>query len=114
MEPKEYDFEFPRGDTCPYMFELTDEKGRPLNITSSNSEITMTVRDSSKKIVFQKKLSRGEISISNAKVSLVIEHNDTKDLKINGKYSYDIQLESGTLVKTMIVGIITLTKEESY
>ena len=31
MEPKEIDFEFPRGDTLPIMFELTDSEGNPLN-----------------------------------------------------------------------------------
>ena len=53
MEPKEFDFEFPRGDTCPYLFEMTDQEGNAFNL-SNTSEITMTARDMSKNIIFQK------------------------------------------------------------
>lgn len=114
MEPKEFDFEFPRGDTCPYSFSLVDANGEPLEVTPSNTEIIMTVRDVSNQIVFQKKFSQGQITVQNGKANLVIQHNDTKDLKINGKYNYDIQLSSGDYYKTLIIGVMTLSREETY
>lgn len=114
MEPKEFDFEFPRGDTCPYSFELTDAKDEQLNINPSNTEITMTVRDNSKNIVFQKKYSKGEIVVEGINASLIIQHKDTENLKINGKYNYDIQFNSGDYYKTLIIGVITLSREETY
>lgn len=114
MEPKEFDFEFPRGDTCPYLFEITDKEGNPLEINVGNTEITMTVRDTSKKIVIQKKYSRGEIEVNGINAKLIIEHKDTEHLKINGKYNYDIQFNSGDYYKTLIIGTITLSREETY
>ena len=113
MEPKEFDFEFPRGDTCPYLFEMTDQEGNPFNL-SSTSEITMTVRDLSKNIVFQKKLSRKEIKVDGKNVVIMIEHKDTKDLKIGGKYKYDIEFSDNTYHLTMIIGTFKLTEEVTY
>jgi hypothetical protein len=113
MEPKEFDFEFPRGDTCPYSFELTDAQNQQLDINTNTAEITMTVRDG-KNIVFQKKYSKGEIVVDGIDVNLTIKHTDTKDLKMNSKYNYDIQFNSGDYYKTLIIGIITLTREETH
>lgn len=113
MEPKEFDFEFPRGDTCPYLFEITDEEGNVLNLTQT-SEIIMTARDLSKNIVFQKKLSRSEVAIDGKSALIMIEHKDTKDLKIGGKYKYDIEFSDNTYHLTMIIGTFKLTEEETY
>ena len=113
MEPKEFDFEFPRGDTCPYSFELTDAQNQQLDINTNTAEITMTVRDG-KNIVFQKKYSKGEIVLNGIEANLTIEHKDTENLKIGSKYNYDIQFKSEEYYKTLIIGIITLTREETY
>ena len=114
MEPKEFDFEFPRGDTAPLTLELLDGEGNQLDITPENCEITFTVRDSSKNIVMQKTYSNKDIEVSGTKATLVIEHNDTKDLKINGTYSYDVQFTSGDYYKTLVIGKFKLTNEITY
>ena len=63
MEPKEFDFEFPRGDTCTLKFDLTDSNDLELD-TSKSFELTMTARDNAKAIVFQKHGNgRREISV---------------------------------------------------
>lgn len=114
MEAKEFDFEFPRGDTPPLSIELTDMQGNALNLSPEKSEITFTARDSSKNIVIQKKYSTGEITVDGTKVLLQFTHNDTKDLKINGTYNYDVQLTSGDYYKTLVIGKMKLTNEVTY
>ena len=113
MEPKEFDFEFPRGDTCNFEFELTDAEGKELD-TKKSFEITMTARDSAKAIVFQKKYSTGQITVKGKKVSITIEHKDTEKLMIGGKYKYDIEFQSGDYYKTIYRGVISLTEEQTY
>lgn len=68
MEPVEYEFEFPRGDTCPISFDITDSDGNELDM--KESEIIMTVRKSQAEkadIIFTKKYSNGEIQIDGKK-----------------------------------------------
>lgn len=113
MEAKEFDFGFPRGDTCPITFEITDVNKNPLNM--SDVEIYFTVKKSyrTSDIIFQKKLSKGEILVKDTIGSLIIEHKDTAELNY-GNYVYDIQFKSGTYVKTLVLGTITLTNESTH
>lgn len=113
MEPKEFDFEFPRGDTCTLKFDLTDSNNLELD-TSKSFELTMTARDNTKAIVFQKKYSLGTITISGKEVSIVIKHSDTENLNMGGKYKYDIEFRSGDYYKTIYRGVISLTEEQTY
>lgn len=113
MEPKEFDFEFPRGDTCNFKFDLTDANGIAID-TSKSFEITMTARDSAKNVVFQKKYSKGDITVEGTSVSTVIKHSDTENLLMGGKYKYDVEFQSGDYYKTIYKGIITLTEEQTY
>lgn len=115
MEPLESEFEFPRGDTCPISFDITDNDGNELNM--QEAELIMTVRESQAEkanIIFSKKYSKGEIQIDGKKGSLVITHNDTANLKMNTKYYFDIQFSSGDYVKTAVIGNFKLTKEITY
>lgn len=114
MEPKEFDFEFPRGDTLPISFNLTDGEGNALDL-SSNAEIYFTVKKNynEKSYILQKKMSSGSIKVEGAKVSLFIEHKDTAKLSY-GNYVYDIQFKSGDYVKTLFIGTITLTNESTF
>ena len=114
MEPKEFDFEFPRGDTPPLSFELKDSNGNILDATSENCELIFTARDASKNIKIQKKLSTGEITIDNGTAQMFFRHNDTKDLRINETLNYDVQLTSGDYYATIIIGKIKLTNEVTY
>lgn len=114
MEPKEFDFEFPRGDTLPFTWEMTDANAQMLEMTPEKCELTFTARDASKNIVIQKFYSKGEIEVVGIKASLFFKHEDTMNLKINGTYEYDVQFNSGDYYKTMILGKIKLTKELTY
>ena len=114
MEPKEFEFEFPRGDTIPLTVELTDAEGKQLDITPENCEITFTARKTSKEIVMQKTFSAKQIQLEGTKLTIVIEHNDTKDLNVGQTLNYDIQFNSGDFYKTLVIGTIKLSNEVTY
>lgn len=113
MEPKEFDFEFPRGDTCPLEFTLTDNEGNELDL--NNAEIYFTVKKSYSvtDFIFQKRYSRKEITVEGTTANLVITHKDTATLSY-GSYVYDIQVKSGDYVKTVALGTITITNESTF
>lgn len=114
MEAKEFDFSFPRGDTCPIEFELTDNTGNELNIDDS-TEIYFTIKKNYKTsdTIIQKRLSRGEIQVNGKICTLIINHADTINMNY-GKYKYDIQFKSGDYVKTLAIGEIELTNEITH
>lgn len=114
MEPKEQDITFPRGDTCPIIFDLTDNNENELKIDDS-VEIYFTVKKSYSKqeYLFQKKYSKGEIQVNGKVCTLVIEHEDTASMSY-GKYKYDIQFKCGDYVKTLVIGEIELTNEATH
>lgn len=109
MEPKEVDFEFPRGDTIPVTFDLLNVNEENIDIVE---EIYFTVKRSFNQndYLLQKRLSRGEIECNNGQFGLVIEHKDTGTLPY-GTYVYDIQIKIGTFYRTVCRGNITLTNE---
>ncbi len=112
MEPKEFDIEFPRGDTVPINFDLRDKNGASLN---DLDEIYFTVKQSYAKqdYILQKRLTRGEITHNDGVFALVLTHKDTASLKY-GKYVYDIQIKSGDYYKTVCIGQITLSNESTW
>lgn len=113
MEPKDFDIEFPRGDTCPLLFELSDLKEHPLNMESAEIYFTVKKSYNSSEYIFQKKYSRGEIELEGTEGKLIINHNDTADLKY-GNYVYDLQFKDGEYVKTLLKGTITLSNESTH
>lgn len=113
MEAKEFDFEFPRGDTCPVSFDLTDSEGNALDLTTAEIYFTVKKNYNVSQYILQKKLSTGDITISGTKGTLLLEHNDTAELSY-GSYVYDIQFKDGSYVKTLVLGTITLTNESTH
>ena len=113
MEPKEFDFEFPRGDTCPLSFDITDNEGNPLDLTSTEIYFTLKNNYNTSTALLQKKKSTGGITVDENKCSLVLTHDDTAEMSY-GKYVYDIQIKSSTYVKTLALGQITLTNESTH
>lgn len=113
MEPKEQDIEFPRGDTCPISFEITDAEKNPLDMSDAEIYFTVKKNYNTSDIIFQKRLSKGEITVEDILGSLVVEHKDTAELKY-GNYVYDIQFKSGDYVKTLAKGNISLTDESTH
>ena len=113
MEAKEFDFEFPRGDTQPVSFDITDSQGNELDFTDTEVYFTMKKNYNTTAYILQKKKTNGEITINGKKGSLVLTHNDTAELNY-GSYVYDIQVKSGDYVKTLVLGTITLTNESTF
>ena len=112
MEPKEVDFEFPRGDTLPILFDFKDILGT--NLTQLD-EIYFTLKKNynTEEYILQKRLTRGEIEKVDNQFALELSHTDTATLAY-GNYVYDIQIKSGTYVRTAYKGQITLTEEATF
>lgn len=117
MEPLEYDFEFPRGDTPPLKFKLTDAAKNVLPPTE-DIELYFTLKKNynTSQAILQKKYSSGDIvyDTENDVYYLIMEHEDTATLNY-GKYVYDIQVKTTQgYVKTLAIGQITLTNESTH
>lgn len=112
MEPKEFDIEFPRGNTCLIEFNLLDKtKKNPLILTNSD-ELYFTVKNNSNttEIKLQKKFSLGDVTQeADGTCKIMIETEDTNNWKY-GSYEYDICVESGNYRKTIGIGKFTVTK----
>lgn len=118
VEPKEVDFEFPRGDTFVFGFNLLDANKEPLNLTPDSAEIYFTVKknENTSDVILQKRFSRNEILRDEERDGVyycTLEHNDTADLKY-GVYGFDVQTVIGDYVVTNIIGTMTLTKEYTH
>lgn len=108
------DLEFTRGDTQIIKFQLADKEGNIIQLTSEDN-LYFTVKqdkNSSKKII-QKKYPTDIQMDSDGYFYFEITSADTSDLAY-GSYLYDIELKSGTYVKTLGFGTITLTEEFTH
>lgn len=114
MEPKEYDFEFPRGDTCPLKFQLVDANKDIIKLQDVD-EVFFTVKKgySANECILQKRFSTGDIVQEESYLSLVLLPEDTERLNY-GTYVYDVCVKSGDLTKTLCIGQITLTNEVTF
>lgn len=112
MEPKEVDFEFPRGDTLAITFNVTDTNKE--NLTEFD-EIYFTMKKSytTQEFILQKRLTRGDIVFEEGQFNMMLSHKDTAGLAY-GKYVYDIQVVSGEYYKTVCIGAIQLTNEATF
>lgn len=108
------DIEFVRGDTQPLKFQIKDNNGNILKM-DSNDELIFTIKKNynTKQKIIQKRLSDGSIHYDSGYYFITLLHEDTADLKY-GTYVYDIQLMSGEVVATLILGTITLTEEVTH
>lgn len=108
------DLEFVRGDTQPIKFQIKDNDGNILKMEDGD-ELILTVKKNynTSKISIQKKLSKGEIYYQEGYYITIFTHKDTAQLKY-GTYVYDIQIQSGDMVATPLLGTITLTEEATH
>ena len=114
MESKEFDIEFPRGDTCPVSFQLIDENGDIIKL-KDDDELYFTMKKSynEKEYILQKKYSTGEIVQQDGKCVFTILSKDTNELNY-GSYVYDLCFRSRDLTKTICIGQITITNEVTF
>ena len=109
------DLEFPRGDTKVFKFKITDKNGEKLNLTSTD-KLYMTVKKdvNSNTVIFQKRIGNGIEFKDDGYYYVTILPSDTSELSY-GQYGYDIEIKTGTgIVKTLVVGTITLTEEYTF
>lgn len=113
MDIKEVDFDFVRGDTTPITFSLKDANGADLEIAPDEIYFTVKTSYKTKDYVFQKRLSKGEITFEKGMCSLILLHKDTASLNY-GSYVYDIQIKSGIYYQTICRGSISLDDESTW
>lgn len=108
------DIEFIRGDTKPLKFQIKDNLGNVIKM-DDGEELIFTVKKNynTKDFVLQKKLSDGDITYKDGYYYITLMHEETANLRY-GTYVYDIQLMSGDIVSTLILGTITLTQEVTH
>ena len=115
MEPKEFDIEFTRGDTCPLKFSLLDKEGNVLTLTNAD-ELYFTVKTnfSTTEKKLQKTFGQGDITHEeDGSYKLVIAPDDTDDWNY-GSYVWDLELVSGDYTRTVAIGNLTLTNEVTF
>ena len=109
------DFEFIRGDTFLFKFKLKDKNGEEISL-SSTDKLFFTVKRNSRATerAFQKTLDNGIVLGDDGFYHVTIDSDDTAELDY-GTYGYDIELKTEAgVVKTLIIGNITLTDEFTF
>jgi hypothetical protein len=98
-----------RGDTATFTVTLTDGTGAPLDL--SGLDITFTAKRHLLDTVpfIQKTLADGGIEPAGASgdsgiCTITIEPEDTSDLVATDRFLWDVQVDSGTDVRTALMG----------
>ena len=103
----------PRGDYRPVKFKINNLKIEP----GSLDEIYITCKKNTKltEYLFQKRLSRGEITLDEENVfHFGIMPEDTEELEYK-EYAIDIEIyNENPLIKQTIVGTLDLTNEVTF
>lgn len=109
------DLEFPRGDTKVFKFKLTDNNGEELTLTSVDKLYLTAKKDvNSNTVIFQKRIGSGIELKEDGYYYVTIYPDDTNELPY-GQYGYDLEIKTATgIVKTLVVGTITLTEEYTF
>ena len=104
----------PRGDIRNVPFEVVNEDDSPCE--TNFDEIIMTCKKCYKdsNVLFQKKLSRGEImKLDVGQYEYKIMPSDTENLTI-GDYEFDIVIFYQNEIKQTTCGTLTLTKDVTH
>lgn len=103
---------FTRGDTYFFKFARVDSDGEV--ITTAANAVYFTVKDSFTKprAIFQKTLADMTFD-AEGQYHVEIEPSDTEELPF-GNYVYDIEITSGSYVKTIAKGDFILEKESTW
>ncbi len=109
------DFEFPRGDTFSFVFQLLDKNKNVLHLTPGDKlYVTFRKAPNSKTPVLQKTLGNGITPVDNGYFRVLLNSSDTANLQY-GDYGYDIELKTNEgIVKTLTIGTMTLTEEYTH
>lgn len=105
----------PRGDYRPVRFKLRNKDGTDLNIDVDEIYITFKKSNYAKDVLFQKKLSSGEITKEeDGYYHFGIMPQDTEELDYN-EYYFDIEIyNENPLIKQTRLGKLILTEETTH
>lgn len=107
------DFEFTRGDTQIFKFQLKDSEGNILELTETDKLYFTVKQNYNSTEVLMQKVFPDTIEFIDDYYMFTITSSDTSELAY-GTYNYDIELKSGDYVKTLALGTITLTEEITF
>ena len=108
------DFEFPRGDTKKFKFQVKDSEGNVLTLANTD-QIYFTVKENARvsTYLFQKKIGSGITLGDDGYYHVLINPSDTNSLDYRS-YGYDIEFKNSNITKTLMTGEITLTDEYTF
>lgn len=105
--PGTYNFNYYRGDTNEFVIRPKTANGQTFDLLDYDAEYTIAN-------------TRGETATQYAANAVVDEVNDTvtctiipsigRDLE-PGSYVYDVQIDNGVLIYTLLTGVITVTDD---
>lgn len=110
MEVIELFIDMPRGDQFPVSFKVRLKDSKEYLTVEEVTEVTITCKKAPIKdspIIFQKKLSTGDVTYEDSKFKFQILEEDTKNLQY-GTYGFDIEVRAKNLISTK-VGSLTIT-----
>ncbi len=102
----------PRGDLHSVVFPIIDEYGNIADVEITEIYFTVKNAYNLSTVLFQKKLSTGQIQLTSAGYRLNINPEDTNSLSF-GVYAFDVELVGPGLKQTTI-GQLTLTPEATW
>lgn len=109
------DINMPRGDMRPVEFHVRNLDGEKEEIHFDEIYFTVKRHYMDKNFLFQKRLSTGEIEMTEeGTFSFVIMPEDTDSLAINQNYDFDIELVIEGEMKQTFTGTLLLTKEVTH
>ena len=105
----------PRGDYRPVKFKVKNKDGTDLQIQLEEIYITFKKNNYTKEMLFQKKLSTGDITKKeDGYYHFGINPKDTENLSY-GEYAFDIEIfNQDPLIKQTKVGKLSLTEETTH
>ena len=110
------EFEITRGDTAPFKFQRKNKSGTIITEQPTNIWFTLKKTAESSKVLVQKRLSNGTIAYDAEtqyyKFTLLPE--DTDSLDLGQSYQFDIEVKTGTIIKTIAKGKIVITDEVTH
>lgn len=105
----------PRGDYRKVKFQIKDKSGELANIDFKEIYITFKESTSTKEMLFQKRLSKGDIVKNDDgyyHFGIMPEETDSLDY---GTYYFDIQIENDDpLIKQTVTGQLIITDEVTH
>lgn len=96
-----------RGDTDPFVFNLTKD-GSPVNLTGSTFKLSVSTQQSPETPSYTFQIDGVVSSPCPGRVTFT---PTLPDVDIVGSFYYDIQMTTGTIVKTIVTGGLQMVQD---